>query len=127
MNHLDRYRRAITPRARSSRPQLASHLVGSVAILALVAIAACSDSDSGNNGGAAGSNDGGAAGSADALTGEQLFNRPLPGTNGRACASCHVPEDNFTLTPDHVARVFAANSNDPLFAAIDADDPTPIR
>jgi cytochrome c peroxidase len=35
-----------------------------------------------------------------------------------------VPEDGFALTPDHVARVFEENPNDPLFAAIDADDPT---
>jgi cytochrome c peroxidase len=54
---------------------------------------------------------------------EPLFAAAFPGTNGRACATCHVPEDNFTLTPDHVARVFEANPNDPLFAAIDADDP----
>ncbi len=55
--------------------------------------------------------------------GEQLFTHAFPNTNGRTCATCHVPEDGFTLTPDHVARVFAENPNDPLFAAIDADDP----
>jgi cytochrome c peroxidase len=59
-------------------------------------------------------------------TGEQLFNEPFPGTNGRSCATCHVAADNFTLTPEHVARVFATNPNDPLFAAIDADDPTAV-
>jgi cytochrome c peroxidase len=65
---------------------------------------------------------GGAA--ANVREGEQLFSEPFPGTNGRSCATCHVPEDNFALTSDHIARVFEENPNDPLFAAIDADDPT---
>lgn len=55
--------------------------------------------------------------------GEQLFHQPLPGTNGRSCATCHVPEDHFTLTPEHVERLWKSNPNDPLFNAIDADDP----
>lgn len=59
------------------------------------------------------------------LTGEELFKLPFPGArNERACATCHVPEDGFTLTPEHVARVLAENPDDPLFSAIDADDPT---
>ncbi|WP_437867246.1 cytochrome c peroxidase [Sorangium sp. So ce363] len=58
------------------------------------------------------------------LTGEQLFSTPFPRSNGRSCATCHVPEDNFTLTPDHVARLLETNPDDPLFNAIDADDPT---
>ncbi len=55
---------------------------------------------------------------------EPLFQEAFPGTNGRSCASCHVPEDNFTLTPEHVTRLYETNPKDPLFAAIDADDPT---
>jgi cytochrome c peroxidase len=55
---------------------------------------------------------------------EPLFEDAFQGTNGRSCATCHVPEDNFTLTPDHVARLLETNPKDPLFAAIDADDPT---
>jgi cytochrome c peroxidase len=59
------------------------------------------------------------------LTGEDLFKLPFPGAkNQRSCSTCHVPEDNFTLTPAHVTRLLATNPNDPLFAAIDADDPT---
>src|SRR6185503_15730968 len=59
------------------------------------------------------------------LTGEQLFSRPFPGArNERSCATCHVPEDNFTLTPEHVLRLFELNPSDPLFSAIDADDPS---
>jgi cytochrome c peroxidase len=56
--------------------------------------------------------------------GEELFETPFAGTNGRSCATCHVREDHTGLTPDHVARVFAENPGDPLFNSIDADDPT---
>lgn len=55
--------------------------------------------------------------------GEQRFTQAFPSTNGRACASCHVPEDSFTLTPAHVAKLLETSPNDPLFDAIDADDP----
>jgi cytochrome c peroxidase len=65
-----------------------------------------------------------ACGTETTVTVEPLFEQAFQGTNGRSCASCHVPEDNFTLTPDHVARLLETNPNDPLFAAIDADDPT---
>jgi cytochrome c peroxidase len=58
------------------------------------------------------------------LTGEELFKLPFPGAkNERSCATCHVPKDNFTLTPAHVERMLKENPADPLFAAIDADDP----
>src|SRR6201999_2181470 len=49
------------------------------------------------------------------------FDQAFAHTNGRSCASCHIQADHFALTPDHVA---AADPNDPLFARIDADDPT---
>jgi Di-haem cytochrome c peroxidase len=58
------------------------------------------------------------------VTVEPRFKEAFPGTNGRSCASCHVPEDGFTLTPAYVARLLETNPNDPLFNAIDADDPT---
>lgn len=58
------------------------------------------------------------------LSGEQLFSKPFPGAkNKRSCATCHVPEDNFTLTPAHVTELWESNPDDPLFSAIDADDP----
>jgi cytochrome c peroxidase len=41
------------------------------------------------------------------------------GANGRACATCHVPEDSFQLSPENVAR---RSADDPLFRPIDADD-----
>ncbi|WP_434047776.1 MULTISPECIES: hypothetical protein [Sorangium] len=40
-----------------------------------------------------------------ALSEEQLFGQPSPYSNGRSCATCHVPEDSFTLTPDNVTRL----------------------
>lgn len=55
--------------------------------------------------------------------GETLFTTAFADTNGRSCASCHVPEDSFTLTPEHVAQVWEENPDDPLFSAVDADDP----
>jgi cytochrome c peroxidase len=44
------------------------------------------------------------------------------GGNGRACATCHDPDDNFQLTPAKAAARYAADPNDPLFNPIDADD-----
>src|SRR5689334_11394502 len=54
----------------------------------------------------------------------------LPG-NGRACADCHMPADNFQLSPAHVEarfrflqarRQWNRYADDPLFRALDADD-----
>jgi cytochrome c peroxidase len=58
------------------------------------------------------------------LTGEELFHLPFPGGNGRACATCHRPEDDFTLKPARVVQLLEEDPTDPLFNAIDADDPT---
>jgi cytochrome c peroxidase len=53
------------------------------------------------------------------------------GGNGRACATCHVADEGFQLTPDHAsARLRALQTarrrdpiaDDPLFRPIDADD-----
>jgi hypothetical protein len=53
------------------------------------------------------------------------------GGNGRACADCHVPSEQFQLSPA-VARArfeallakreFNKNADDPLFRPVDADD-----
>ena len=52
-------------------------------------------------------------------------------SNGRGCATCHVPEEAFQLTPQHVEARFQALeerrltnplADDPLFRAIDAND-----
>jgi cytochrome c peroxidase len=58
-----------------------------------------------------------------AAAGQHFFEDPLPQTNGRACATCHVESDHFALTPQHVNALYASNPNDPLFNRIDADDP----
>lgn len=55
--------------------------------------------------------------------GAELFETAFAGTNGRTCATCHVPEDHLGLSPDHVAALLASNPADPLFNRIDADDP----
>ena len=53
------------------------------------------------------------------------------GGNGRACADCHVPSENFQLSPALARARFEAllarravnkNADDPLFRPIDADD-----
>jgi len=51
--------------------------------------------------------------------------------NGRACADCHIPTDNFQLSPASVERRYrllqlqrqeTPGADDPLFRPIDADD-----
>jgi len=53
------------------------------------------------------------------------------GGNGRACADCHMPSENFQLSPAGAQARFAAlqaareynpNADDPLFRPVDADD-----
>jgi cytochrome c peroxidase len=62
-----------------------------------------------------------------------FFDRTPEGlaTNGRACADCHMAEDNFQLSPATVEARFQRlqfrrqrhpNADDPLFRPIDADD-----
>lgn len=59
------------------------------------------------------------------------FFRPHPDGNGRSCATCHRPEDDFALTPATVEarwqklqqrRRIDPSADDPLFRPIDADD-----
>ena len=59
------------------------------------------------------------------------FFTPHEGGNGRSCATCHRPEDNFALTPATVEARYQAwqarlrrdsTADDPLFRSIDADD-----
>ena len=65
------------------------------------------------------------------IRGAVNFFRPFPGGNGRSCATCHVPQDGFSLAPATVearwqrlqrARRVNPDATDPLFRAIDADD-----
>ena len=98
-----------------------------VLVCAILA-AACSSADGSVSDGPASDGPVGEATSAldvvDVVEGAFEFAKALPGTNGRSCATCHVPEDHFTLTPAHVAALYAKNPKDPLFNPIDADDPT---
>ena len=59
------------------------------------------------------------------------FFTPYPDGNGRACATCHNPDDGYSLSPKTVetrwqrlqlAKRADANADDPLFRSIDADD-----
>jgi len=65
--------------------------------------------------------------------GEALFKVNFPNVhgNGRSCATCHVPEEAFQLTPQHVEARYQAlaqrrltdpSADDPLFRSIDAND-----
>jgi cytochrome c peroxidase len=65
------------------------------------------------------------------IRGAVNFFRPFPGGNGRSCATCHRPQDGFSLSPATVearwqrlqrAGRFNRGATDPLFRAIDADD-----
>jgi hypothetical protein len=62
-----------------------------------------------------------------------FMDRQLPGlgANGRSCADCHMPSDNFQLSPASVEARFQQlqrrresdpTADDPLFRPIDADD-----
>ncbi len=72
-------------------------------------------------------------GRASVRAGRELFFNEFPGVegNGRTCATCHVKDDGFALTPAHVqerwdrlqkARRHNPKADDPLFRSIDADD-----
>ena len=66
--------------------------------------------------------------------GRAAFNRQnlnQLGGNGRSCADCHMPSDNFQLSPASARARFDAlqarrehnqNADDPLFRPVDADD-----
>jgi cytochrome c peroxidase len=56
--------------------------------------------------------------------GKVLFDDALSGTNGRSCATCHVPDKHFILHPADVAARLQSDPEDPLFNTLDADDPT---
>jgi cytochrome c peroxidase len=66
-----------------------------------------------------------------ALRGAVNFFSPYPSGNGRSCATCHNPDDGYSLSPATVearweqlqrARLTNPQAVDPLFRAIDADD-----
>jgi cytochrome c peroxidase len=71
------------------------------------------------------------SGLGDILEGAANFFLPFPGGNGRACATCHIPSEGFSISPKTVeARWLKLQerkktnpcADDPLFRSIDADD-----
>lgn len=55
------------------------------------------------------------------LTGEFF---KAPGTNNRSCATCHIPEDGWSITPATLQRLFdETNGTHPVFNKLDADNP----
>lgn len=45
------------------------------------------------------------------------------GTNGRSCASCHLPEAGWSIRPADVERMYAeTNGQDPIFNRLDANN-----
>jgi cytochrome c peroxidase len=96
-------------------------LASLTAALAAAALSGCSGEPPAPAGESAG-----AAAQADSYQpgpGKLFFDRALPGTNGRACATCHPEGEHTTLLPSSVVARLAANPADPLFNPIDADDP----
>jgi cytochrome c peroxidase len=56
-----------------------------------------------------------------ALAGE--FFKPQ-GTNNQSCASCHIPEEAWSITPATLRRLFdETNGTHPIFSSLDADNP----
>jgi cytochrome c peroxidase len=58
--------------------------------------------------------------------GRDLFSDGTLGTNGRSCATCHVLNERTQLSPANAQSRFDPVNplSDPLFRAIDADDPS---
>src|ERR1044071_1510590 len=55
------------------------------------------------------------------LTGEYF---KAQGTNGQSCASCHVPEEAWSITPATLRRLFdETNGTHPVFSSRDANNP----
>jgi cytochrome c peroxidase len=48
------------------------------------------------------------------------------GSNGRSCGTCHLPEVGWSIRPiDVELRFFLSRGTDPIFNALDADNPNP--
>lgn len=54
--------------------------------------------------------------------GSDLFFHETFGGNGRTCATCHDPRNEFTVSPALVEARYQADPGGPLFRAIDSDD-----
>jgi cytochrome c peroxidase len=48
-----------------------------------------------------------------------------PGTNGRSCATCHIPEEAWSITPATLKSLFEeSGGTHPVFNLLDANNPT---
>ena len=54
--------------------------------------------------------------------GDDVFFHETFGGNGRTCATCHDPRNEFSMSPELVHKRFELDPNHPLFRAIDSDD-----
>lgn len=55
------------------------------------------------------------------LTGEYF---QAQGANGRSCATCHIPKNAWSITPDAIRVLFEqTGGTHPIFNALDADNP----
>lgn len=54
--------------------------------------------------------------------GEDLFFHETFGGNGRTCATCHDPRNEFTVSPTLVQARYRSDPAHPLFRPIDSDD-----
>src|SRR3712207_632383 len=55
------------------------------------------------------------------LTGEYF---QAQGTNGRSCATCHIPEEAWGINPGTLQRLFSETGGEhPIFNALDANNP----
>jgi cytochrome c peroxidase len=55
------------------------------------------------------------------LTGEYF---QAQGTNGRSCASCHIPEEAWSINPGTLQHLFdETNGTHPIFNELDANNP----
>jgi mono/diheme cytochrome c family protein len=55
------------------------------------------------------------------LTGEYF---QAQGTNGRSCATCHIPQNAWSISPDTIRSLFAqTGGTHPIFNPLDADNP----
>jgi cytochrome c peroxidase len=54
--------------------------------------------------------------------GDDLFFHETFSGNGRTCATCHDPRNEFTVSPALVQRRYASDPDHPLFRPVDSDD-----
>jgi cytochrome c peroxidase len=54
--------------------------------------------------------------------GEDLFFHGTFSGNGRTCATCHDPRNEFTVSPALIQQRYASDPDHPLFRAVDSDD-----